>query len=74
MSKPTGMARREELEGYLWVSPWIVGFFAFTLLPLAASFALGFTSWNGVGSPRFVGLANYVELFKGAYRAVRWLL
>jgi multiple sugar transport system permease protein len=59
------MARREELEGYLWVSPWIVGFFAFTLLPLAASFALGFTSWNGVGSPRFVGFANYAELFKG---------
>jgi multiple sugar transport system permease protein len=63
MANLTKMQRREELEGYLWVSPWFIGFLAFTFLPFLASFALGFTDWNGVGTPKFVGLQNYIQLF-----------
>jgi multiple sugar transport system permease protein len=63
MANLTRMQRREELEGYLWVSPWFIGFLAFTFLPFLASFVLGFTDWNGVGTPKFVGLQNYIQLF-----------
>lgn len=63
MAKLSAMQRREEREAYLWVSPWLVGFLIFTLLPFLASFALGFTDWNGVGTPKFVGISNYVQLF-----------
>ena len=63
MANLSKMKRREELEGYLWVSPWFIGFLAFTFLPFLASFALGFTDWNGVGTPKFVGFSNYVQLF-----------
>src|SRR5277367_95229 len=63
MAKLSTMRRREEIEGYIWVSPWLIGFLAFTFLPFLASFALGFTDWNGVGSPKFVGLSNYIHLF-----------
>lgn len=61
--KRSGLARQEAIEGYLWISPWILGFVLFTMLPLLASILLGFTNWNGVGFPRFIGLANYVSLF-----------
>jgi multiple sugar transport system permease protein len=63
VAKLSKMQRQEEREGYLWVSPWFIGFLAFTFLPFLASFALGFTDWNGVGTPKFVGLSNYVQLF-----------
>lgn len=62
-AKLSSLKRREEIEGYVWVSPWLIGFLAFTFLPFLASFALGFTSWNGVGTPKFVGLSNFIQLF-----------
>lgn len=62
-SQQLSLARRESRAGYLWVSPWIIGFLLFTALPLLASFALGLTRWNGVGAPTFVGLDNFTHLF-----------
>lgn len=64
MPKLSKLRRREEIAGYLWVSPWLLGFLAFTALPLIASLVLGLTSWDGTGSPKFVGLANYGDLVK----------
>ncbi len=57
------LARREAVEGYVWLLPWIVGFLAFTIGPLGASLYLGFTDWNGVESPQWIGLENYTSLF-----------
>lgn len=57
------LARREARTGYLWVSPWMIGFLAFTAIPLLGSFALGLTQWNGVGVPKFIGLSNFIHLF-----------
>ena len=45
---------RTDLLGYLFISPWLVGFLAFSLLPFVASFLLSFTDWNirqGMRSP-----------------------
>src|SRR5262249_9678453 len=49
--------------GYLFISPWLIGFIVFFLGPVIASFILSFTSWNIVGAPQWVGLANYQEIF-----------
>jgi multiple sugar transport system permease protein len=62
-SHQISLARQEARAGYRWVSPWIIGFVLFTALPLLASFALGLTRWNGVGTPHFVGLDNFIHLF-----------
>ena len=43
------MTRRDWL-GYLFISPWIIGFLAFTFLPFLASFFLSFTDWKIVGA------------------------
>src|SRR5438132_12855003 len=54
-----------DLLGYLFISPWIIGFLAFTLLPFIASFLLSFTDWQIVGKWHWVGLANYQKLMSG---------
>ncbi len=54
--------RRESLEGYLGISPWVIGFLVFTLGPILASFYFSMTEWNIVEAPAWIGLANYVKL------------
>ena len=54
----------EAIAGYLFISPWWIGFLIFTVGPLIASFALSFTEWNLIKPPQFVGLQNYIDLLK----------
>lgn len=58
------LVRREAGWGVLFLSPWLIGFLAFTLIPIVASFGLTFTSYTLTQSDslRFVGLANYRTL------------
>ena len=56
-------AAREALTCYLFLLPWGIGFLAFVLGPVAASFVLGFMDYEIVTPARWVGLANYIELF-----------
>ena len=56
-------AQREAIEGFLYISPWIVGFLVFTLGPMLASLYYSFTTYNVLSSPRFSGLSNYVTIF-----------
>jgi multiple sugar transport system permease protein len=49
--------------GLFFISPWIIGFLAFTLYPVLASFYFSFTDFNVINfSPNWIGLDNYVEL------------
>ena len=56
--------RREALWGYVFVSPWIIGFLVFTLGPLIASLVISFTDFNLVRpeDTTFVGLDNYSRM------------
>ena len=56
-------ATREALEGYLGISPWLIGFLAFTAGPFLASLALSLTDWQITVPPRWVGLDNYIRIF-----------
>jgi multiple sugar transport system permease protein len=60
------LARREALWGLTFLAPWVVGFLAFTLIPMVATLGFTFTNINlGQEEPlRFVGLKNYQDLFK----------
>ncbi|MCC9078929.1 sugar ABC transporter permease [Litorilinea aerophila] len=59
----TPLQRREALEGYLWISPWVIGFLVFSLGPIIASFYLSFTQYKIGGTPIWIGLENYQEAF-----------
>ena len=59
-----GIARREELWGYAFISPWVIGFLLFTFLPMAAALVFSFTDFD-LRTPdeiNFVGLRNYERL------------
>jgi ABC-type sugar transport system permease subunit len=59
------LARREALWGYAFLTPWIVGFLAFTLIPMVATLGFSFTNINLAQEQplQFVGLRNYQRLF-----------
>lgn len=56
-------AWREALWGYAFISPWVVGFLAFSLFPIAAVLYFGFTEYNILDEASWVGLANYRKMF-----------
>jgi multiple sugar transport system permease protein len=51
------------MEGWLSVSPWVIGFLVFTIFPFVYSFYLGFTEWTITRPPRWIGLDNYSRMF-----------
>lgn len=51
------------LAPYAFILPWIVGFIIFTLIPLAFSLVISFFDWPIVGTPKFIGLNNYITMF-----------
>jgi multiple sugar transport system permease protein len=57
------LARRKAIEGYLYISPFLIGFLIFTAYPLLASFYLSFTNYNIISSPVWAGLENYQRAF-----------
>ena len=58
------LRQREAVEGFLYISPWIIGFIIFTAGPMVVSLFLSLTHYNIVSPPKFAGLDNYTELLK----------
>lgn len=56
-------ATREAIEGFIGISPWLIGFVVFTAGPFVASLGLSFTDWQITVPPRWVGLDNYIRVF-----------
>jgi len=55
--------RQRQATGLALISPWLVGFIIFTAFPLIYSFYLSFTDYSLFGSPKWIGLSNYIYLF-----------
>lgn len=49
---------------YLFISPFFILFLLFQLIPVLWTFGISFTSWNGMKTPKFIGLDNYNILFQ----------
>lgn len=63
--KQLSIQARQRRWGLVFLSPWIIGFLAFTLFPIIASFIFTFTEFN-LSNPEqisFAGLHNYQKLF-----------
>jgi multiple sugar transport system permease protein len=58
----TRLARREAIEGYLFIMPWLLGLFIYILGPIAVSLYYSFTDYQVVQAPVFTGLDNYQRL------------
>ena len=55
---------REALNGYLFISPWVLGFLIFVIGPMIGLIWLSFHRWDLIGDPRHVGLRNFERLFR----------
>lgn len=65
--RPARLALREELTGLAMISPWLIGFIAFTAFPIVLSLLLSLSRWSGLktlDSAEFVGLSNYMALVR----------
>jgi len=60
--------RRDNWAGYVFISPWLLGFFIFTLIPILASLYLAFTDYRLTAAPTWTGLDNFEKMFFGDAR------
>lgn len=54
---------KENVAGYVFILPFIIGFLAFSAIPIIISFGLSFTEYDVLGTPKFIGIGNYVRMF-----------
>jgi len=55
--------KAETKQGWLFVSPWVIGFVIFTAGPMLYSLYLSFTASSLLSPPRWVGIENYSRMF-----------
>jgi hypothetical protein len=55
-------ALRRNLSGWLFASPWIIGFLLWTVGPMLASLVIAFTNWDLITEAKFVGAQNFVAM------------
>ena len=70
MSKVKGKSNYSVLQrmnrskiSYLYIAPYMILFFTFTVLPVLIAVFFSFTSFNILEPPKFIGFDNYTRLF-----------
>jgi multiple sugar transport system permease protein len=57
-------ARPDNLSGYAFIGPWLLGFFVFSLIPIFSSVYFSFTRYDLLSSPVFIGIRNYAAMLR----------
>lgn len=63
------MARQEAIEGYLFVTPYLIAFVIFTGIPFVAAIVMSFFNIKFItklDNLQFVGLKNFIRMFTSA--------
>ncbi len=55
---------RQAFWAWIFLTPGLLYFCVFLILPLLASFYISFTDWDVLTPPKWIGLANYAELLR----------
>lgn len=53
----------DNASGYVFIAPWLIGFFAFTIIPVLASLYFSFADYDLLSAPKFAGAGNYIQMF-----------
>ena len=56
--------KNKDRIGFVYVLPWVIGFVIFTVIPMIAAVYISLTDWSILGSPNFIGMKNYLDIFK----------
>ena len=54
--------RKRRIQGLIFISPWLLGFLAFTLYPFISSIYYSLTSYDVISPPEFIGWENYANM------------
>lgn len=54
---------KDNVTGYLLLSPWLFGFLLMWLVPAVISMYYSFTDFNLLNVPQFIGISNYIRIF-----------
>ncbi len=63
MKKLGEILDREKVAGYVFVMPFIIGLFVFTVVPFFTSLYLAFTDYNVLSAPEWIGFDNFKRMF-----------
>lgn len=55
---------RSDVSGLICVAPFIIGFVFFLFIPMVLSLGYSFCDYNILNAPKFVGLKNYIAIFR----------
>jgi multiple sugar transport system permease protein len=58
------LARREAVWGFVFISPWLLGFLFLMGGPILISLVLSFFNWDLLSSPRFVAFDNFSRILR----------
>jgi multiple sugar transport system permease protein len=61
--KRLSKAQRNNIQGYLFILPVVLGLIIFTIGPMIASLYFSFTKFPILSSPEWIGLRNYINMF-----------
>jgi len=62
--KNAKIGQNSELRtGMIMLSPFLILFFIFTILPILSSVFLSFTTYDMISAPKFSGISNYIKMF-----------
>ncbi len=53
----------DNIVGYIFIAPWLLGFIFMWLIPMFLSAYYSFTDFNLLKAPNWIGLDNYVRIF-----------
>lgn len=75
VSKPIKKAKSAKLHnhsysplaGYLFISPWLIGFAVLTVWPMILSLYYTFTDFSLLSPPRWIGIQNFKEISEDRY-------
>ena len=58
------MVLRRNITGWVFISPFILGFIIWFLIPALIALYLSVNDWNMIRAPEFVGFENFEQLFR----------
>lgn len=62
---------RDAVAGYIFILPWLIGFFGLTIVPMIVSLYLSLTRYDLTSAPEWIGLSNYIKMFTNDPRFIQ---
>ena len=62
---------KRNIAPYIFIAPFFILFSVFLLYPILFSFRISLTKWDGMGTMQWVGLGNYIKVFKDPITSVQ---